>query len=261
MDPSVLWLRARQCCNLGGHAPESGDISGILKKLKDELFGDFADSQKANEEHRTTDHAIFSGFWPVWDGRQGEELWFACEETGVSTCPQLPFHFLQCGPRSRVYKFMLTGKLGYVVDRQPTVISESAPWKGECLDMCTTDNPPWFCEFHSKPKETEREIKRKKYKSVTIGIFHGPNFFELKKSVRFLFSAKFLTYKKCYIINLNLNSFAFLDQMVGGEWLWAAFGSVGEETRRMIEDVGKILRDGDVCTDTCQETRGSQRGR
>ena len=56
-DPAVLWLRARQLCYLGGHAPQSGEIVGILKKLKDGMPTDLADSLKADEEDRKTDHA------------------------------------------------------------------------------------------------------------------------------------------------------------------------------------------------------------
>ena len=52
--PAVLWLRARQLCYLGGHAPQSGVIVGILQKLKDDMPADLADSQ-ADEEHRKTD--------------------------------------------------------------------------------------------------------------------------------------------------------------------------------------------------------------
>ena len=57
VDPSVLWLGARQLWNLGGHALESGDIIGILKKLKDGMHADLVDSLKADEEDRKTDHA------------------------------------------------------------------------------------------------------------------------------------------------------------------------------------------------------------
>ena len=45
-DPAVLWLRARQLCYLGGHALESGEIIGVLQKLKDDMSADLADSQK-----------------------------------------------------------------------------------------------------------------------------------------------------------------------------------------------------------------------
>ena len=54
-DPAVLWLRARQLCYLGGHVPQSGEIVGILQKLQDDT--DLADSLKADEEDRKTDHA------------------------------------------------------------------------------------------------------------------------------------------------------------------------------------------------------------
>ena len=47
-DPAVLWLRARQLCYLGCHAPE---------KSKDVMPADLADSLKADEEDRKTDHA------------------------------------------------------------------------------------------------------------------------------------------------------------------------------------------------------------
>ena len=43
-------------CHLGGHAPESGEIIGI-PKLKDDMPADLADSLKADEEDRKTDHA------------------------------------------------------------------------------------------------------------------------------------------------------------------------------------------------------------
>ena len=56
-DPAVLWLRARQLCYLGGHAPESGEIIGVLQKLKDDMSTDLADSLKADEEDRKSDHA------------------------------------------------------------------------------------------------------------------------------------------------------------------------------------------------------------
>ena len=41
----------------GGHVPESGEIMGILKKLKDGMPADLADSLKADEEERKTLHA------------------------------------------------------------------------------------------------------------------------------------------------------------------------------------------------------------
>ena len=50
-DQAVLWLRARQLCCLGGHAPQSGEICGLLKKLKDGMPADLA------EEDCKTDHA------------------------------------------------------------------------------------------------------------------------------------------------------------------------------------------------------------
>ena len=56
-DPAVLWHRARQFCCVGGHAPESGEIIGILQKLKDDMSAHLADSQKADEEDRKSDHA------------------------------------------------------------------------------------------------------------------------------------------------------------------------------------------------------------
>ena len=43
-DPAVLWLTERQLCCLNGHAPESGEIIGILMKLKDGMPADLADS-------------------------------------------------------------------------------------------------------------------------------------------------------------------------------------------------------------------------
>ena len=49
-DPAVLWLRARQLCYLGGHVPQSGEIVGILRKLKDDMPTDLADFLKAGEE-------------------------------------------------------------------------------------------------------------------------------------------------------------------------------------------------------------------
>ena len=56
-DPAVLWLRARQLCYLGGHAPQSGEVVGILRKLKDDMPTDLVDSLKADVEDRKTDHA------------------------------------------------------------------------------------------------------------------------------------------------------------------------------------------------------------
>ena len=55
-DPAVFWLRARQFCHLGGRAPQSGEIVGLLK-LKDDMLADLADTLKADEEDRKTDHA------------------------------------------------------------------------------------------------------------------------------------------------------------------------------------------------------------
>ena len=55
-DPAVLWLRARQLCCLGGHAPQSGEIIG-RQKLKDGMPANLADSLKGDEEDRKTDHA------------------------------------------------------------------------------------------------------------------------------------------------------------------------------------------------------------
>ena len=46
-DPAVLWLRVRQLCFLGGHAHASGEIIGIVQKLKDDISADLADSQKS----------------------------------------------------------------------------------------------------------------------------------------------------------------------------------------------------------------------
>ena len=54
--PAVLWLRARQLCYLGGHAPESGEMIG-RQTLMDDMAADLADSLKAGEEDRKTDHA------------------------------------------------------------------------------------------------------------------------------------------------------------------------------------------------------------
>ena len=56
-DPAVSWLRARQPSCLGGRAPQSGEIIGILQKLKDVMAADLADSLKADEEDRKSDHA------------------------------------------------------------------------------------------------------------------------------------------------------------------------------------------------------------
>ena len=55
-DLAVLWLRARQLCYLGGHAPQSGEIIGHPKS-KDDMLADLADSLEADEEDRKTDHA------------------------------------------------------------------------------------------------------------------------------------------------------------------------------------------------------------
>ena len=87
-DPGVFWLRARQLCYLGGHAPESGEI-GILK-LKDDMPADLAYSLKADEEDRKTDHS------PLVAVTQNEEvatltatmetnLWQGGLETGVGS--------------------------------------------------------------------------------------------------------------------------------------------------------------------------------
>ena len=65
--PAVLWLRARQLCYLGGHAPQSGVIVGILQKLKDDMPADLADSQ-ADEEHRKTDRE------PFFTAKENEEV-------------------------------------------------------------------------------------------------------------------------------------------------------------------------------------------
>ena len=59
-DPGVLWLRAGQLCHLGGHAPQSGEICGSLKKLKDGMTAFLLISWtplKADEEDRKTAHA------------------------------------------------------------------------------------------------------------------------------------------------------------------------------------------------------------
>ena len=56
-DPAVLWLRAPQLCYLGGHALQSGEIIGILQKLKDVMPAELADSQKGVEDDSKTDHA------------------------------------------------------------------------------------------------------------------------------------------------------------------------------------------------------------
>ena len=66
-DPAVLWLRARQLCHLGGHAPQSGEIIGIWK-LKGGMPGDLADSQKPDEEDRKSAHA------PLVAGKENEEV-------------------------------------------------------------------------------------------------------------------------------------------------------------------------------------------
>ena len=49
-DPAVLWLRARQLCHLGSHAPQSGEIVGILQKLKDDMPADLADEGDDRDE-------------------------------------------------------------------------------------------------------------------------------------------------------------------------------------------------------------------
>ena len=59
-DPAVLWLRARQLCYLGGHAPQSGEIiepHPSPPKSKDDMPADLADTLKADEEDRKTDRA------------------------------------------------------------------------------------------------------------------------------------------------------------------------------------------------------------
>ena len=55
-DLAVLWLRAPQLCYLGSRTPESGGIIRVLKKLKDDMPADHADSLKADEDDRKTDH-------------------------------------------------------------------------------------------------------------------------------------------------------------------------------------------------------------
>ena len=55
-DPAVLWLRARQLCHLCGHAPQSGEIIGVLK-LKDDMPADLADTLNADDEDHKTDRA------------------------------------------------------------------------------------------------------------------------------------------------------------------------------------------------------------
>ena len=52
--PAVLWLRARQLCYLGGHAPQSGEIIDPPES-KDGMPADLADTLKADEEDRKTD--------------------------------------------------------------------------------------------------------------------------------------------------------------------------------------------------------------
>ena len=56
-DPAVLWLRAGQLCCLGGHAPDGGEIIGILQKLKDQISAVLADSQNPDEVDRKSDNA------------------------------------------------------------------------------------------------------------------------------------------------------------------------------------------------------------
>ena len=57
-DLAVLWLRARQLFCVGGHAPQSCEIIGFLKKLKDGMPADPAGSLKADEEDRKTNQAL-----------------------------------------------------------------------------------------------------------------------------------------------------------------------------------------------------------
>ena len=56
-DPAVLWFGARQLCYLGGHAPERGEMIGILQKMKDGTPADLADFLTAYKEDRKTDRA------------------------------------------------------------------------------------------------------------------------------------------------------------------------------------------------------------
>ena len=44
-------------CFLGGHAPQSVEIVGLLRRLKDDMPTGLADALKADEEDRKTDHA------------------------------------------------------------------------------------------------------------------------------------------------------------------------------------------------------------
>ena len=53
-DRAVLWFRPRQ---LGAHAPQSGEIIGVLQKFDGWQLADLADFLKADEEDRKTDHA------------------------------------------------------------------------------------------------------------------------------------------------------------------------------------------------------------
>ena len=55
-DPAAFFLRARHLCHLDGHAPQSGEIMGLVK-LSDDMPTDLADSLKVDEEDRRTDHA------------------------------------------------------------------------------------------------------------------------------------------------------------------------------------------------------------
>ena len=55
-DPAAFGLRARHLCYLDGHAPQSGEIVGLVE-LNDDMPTDLADSPKVDEEDRKTDHA------------------------------------------------------------------------------------------------------------------------------------------------------------------------------------------------------------
>ena len=56
-DPVVFWLRARHLCFLGGRALQSGELMGLLKLLEGCVPAALANSLKADEEDRRSDHA------------------------------------------------------------------------------------------------------------------------------------------------------------------------------------------------------------
>ena len=57
LDPAVLWIRARRLWYLGGLAPHSDEIIWHSAEIEGGMHANLADSLKAEEEDRKTDHA------------------------------------------------------------------------------------------------------------------------------------------------------------------------------------------------------------